>query len=129
MPRERTYTDIDFDLTLNATTQDIYKVYDLNAVKQSVKNLVLTNFYGRPFHPEIGSSIRGLLFENWSPIVEFAMKENIKAVIDSFEPRADVVDVRCSFDDKSNTLYVEVDLYLYALMQEATVDFVLERAR
>lgn len=129
MANNRVYTDIDFNLERNPITNDVLRVYDLNAIKASVKSLVLTEFYGRPFHPEIGSAVAGLLFENWSPIVDVAVEETIKDIITNHEPRATVESVTAQFDDASNTFRVTINLYLHALMQEATVDIILDRAR
>lgn len=129
MPTKRTYTDLNFNLERHPASQDVLRVYDLNAVKASIRHLILTEFYGRPFHPEIGSSVNTLLFENWSPLVDFAVKEAVKTTIANHEPRAEVKDVRTQFDDSSNTYRVEIDVYLYALMQETTIDFILQRAR
>jgi phage baseplate assembly protein W len=129
MPTARVFIDIDFNLTIHPSSGDVLKVYDVNAIKQSVKSLVRTEFYGRPFHPEIGSSVAGLLFENWSPFLDEAVKTTIKDVVDSNEPRASVEDVRTQFDPSSNSYNVEIDLYLYALMQAATVDIILKRIR
>lgn len=129
MPNQRTFTDINFNLEVHPATGDVLKVYDLNAVKESVKHLVLTEFYGRPFHPEIGNSSAGILFELWSPIVAEAIKVTISDVIEANEPRASVEEVRVAFDDANSQVYVEIDLYLFALMQPATVDMVLKRVR
>ena len=64
----RIYSDLDLDFTRNPVTSDIVKLNDVDSVKRSVKNLIQTNHYERPFHPEIGSDIRGLLFENMTPL-------------------------------------------------------------
>ena len=60
----RIYSDLDLDFTRNPVTSDVVKLTDVEAVKRSVKNLIQTNHYERPFHPEIGSDVRALLFEN-----------------------------------------------------------------
>ena len=60
MPKNKTFSDLDFSFTAHPATGDIMRVYDVNAVKASIKHLVLTEFYGRMFHPEIGSSAAGL---------------------------------------------------------------------
>lgn len=129
MPTERTFTDIDFNLTVHPASKDVLRVYDLDSVKAAVKNLVLTEFYGRPFHPEIGSSVAGLLFEPWSPILVLAIETTVKDVVEGNDPRVQVEEVRVQFDEGSNTLYVEIDIWLFALMQAATVDLVLKRVR
>ena len=129
MPTERTFSDVNFNLDIHPATKDVLKVYDLDSVKASVKHLVLTEFYGRPFHPEIGSSIAGLLFENFSPLVGEAITQTIKDVVHGNDPRAEVTAVRVEFDDQNNRVFCEIDLYLFALMQPATVNLVLRRVR
>lgn len=126
---QRTFSDLNWDLEIHPATNDVLRVYDANAIKASVKHLVLTEFYGRPFHPEIGSSVAGLLFEPWSPIVDRAVEISIEDIINNHEPRATVNLVSVEFDDKTHTYKVTVHFYMNALMQEATVDLLLERAR
>lgn len=129
MANQKIFSDLDFSFTASPQTGDVLRVYDLNAVKASVKHLVLTEFYGRPFHPEIGSSVAGLLFENWSPLLDKAIQATVTDIIKDHEPRAEVLEVRANFDHTTSTYYVEVDLFLKGLMQEVTIDFLLERAR
>ena len=129
MPTNRIFSDVDFSFTAHPTTGDVMRVYDVTAIKAAVKHLVLTEFYGRPFHPEIGSSVAGLLFENWSPLLDKAVETTITDIIKSEEPRAEVMEVRAKFNPGTLTYYVEVDLFLKALMQEVSVEFLLERAR
>ena len=128
MPKQ-TFSDIDFNLERHPESNDVLKLYDANAVKASIKHLVLTNFYGRPFHPEIGSSVYGLLFEPWSPVIGKACEQTIRDVIEDYEPRATIQSVNVSFDDSNNQLNVSVGFSINALLQELTVDFILDRIR
>ena len=68
------YKDLDLNFTRNPVTNDVTRIEDIDAVKRSVKNLVQTNFYERPFHPELGCGIRELLFENYTPIIGIFLK-------------------------------------------------------
>jgi len=129
MPTERTFSDVNFNLDIHPDTKDVLKVYDLESVKASVRHLVLTEFYGRPFHPEIGSSVAGLLFENPGPMIAEAIATTVTDVVEGNDPRAEVTAVRVDFDIDNNRIAVEIDLYLFALMQAATVDLVLKRVR
>ena len=63
----RKFKDIDLDFGRNVVTNDVNTVTDIIAIKRSVKNLIQTNFYERPFHPELGCGVRELLFENFTP--------------------------------------------------------------
>ena len=73
----RQFRDIDLDFNRNAITNDVAVVEDVIAVKRSVKNLIQTNFYERPFHPELGCGVRQLLFENFTPLTAIYMRKKI----------------------------------------------------
>jgi phage baseplate assembly protein W len=90
----RQYTDLDLFFTKKATSKDISKVTDIQAVKRSVRNLILTNHYEKPFHPEIGSGVRGILFEPMTPLTAHILTRKIEDVIENFEPRARLISVR-----------------------------------
>ena len=74
----RKFSDIDLNFTRNTITSDIIKVEDVIAVKRSVKNLVQTNFYERPFQPELGCGVRELLFENFTPMTKIFLEKKYK---------------------------------------------------
>ena len=90
----RQYTDLDLFFAKKATSKDISKVTDIQAVKRSIRNLVLINHYEKPFHPEIGSGVRGILFEPMSPLTAHILTRKIEDVITNFEPRARLISVR-----------------------------------
>ena len=89
----RQYTDLDLFFNKKATSKDISKVTDIQAVKRSVRNLVLTNHYEKPFHPEIGSGVRGILFEPMTPLTAYVLTRKIEDVIKNFEPRVRLIGV------------------------------------
>ena len=84
----RQYRDLDLFFTKRSTDRDVNTLSNVQAVKRSVRNLVLTNFYEKPFHPEIGSGVRELLFENANPLTSIAISQAITDVINNYEPRA-----------------------------------------
>ena len=90
----RQYTDLDLFFGKKATSKDISKVTDIQAVKRSIRNLVLTNHYEKPFHPEIGSGVRDMLFEPMTPLTAHILTRKIEDVITNFEPRARLMSVR-----------------------------------
>lgn len=91
----RVYKDLNLNFTKNPVTSDVAVITDVNAVKRSIRNLLLTNHYDRPFHPEIGSNIPALLFENFGPITGNQLSRTIEEMISNFEPRARVETVEC----------------------------------
>ena len=78
----RIYKDLDMDFAKNPTTKDVATVEDVVAVKRAVRNLVQTNFYERPFHPELGCGIRELLFENYDPVNGILLKRKLSEVLE-----------------------------------------------
>jgi phage baseplate assembly protein W len=89
----RTYSDFNIDFIPNPMTGDLTKVTGVNSVVQSIMNLVSTNHYERPFHPEIGGNVRKLLFELVDPVTANLLSKEIQDVIANFEPRATVLNV------------------------------------
>ena len=114
----RVYKDLNLNFTRNPVTGDVATVTDVNAVKRSIRNLLLTNHYERPFHPEIGSDIPALLFENFGPITGNQLSRNIEEMILNFEPRARVETVECFPVPDSNRYDVRVYFYVENLPAE-----------
>jgi hypothetical protein len=96
------------NFTSNPATGDISKVVDVNAVKQALISLVSTNFNERLFRPKLGTGIRGLLFENVSPMIAVTLQKIIEQTITNYEPRVglDRVDVQPSVDSNSYSVAI-----------------------
>ena len=77
----RIYKDLNLDFQQNTATKDIQKITDVESVKRSVRNLINLNYYEKPFHPEIGSNLRGLLFENITAQISHYMSKQIELLI------------------------------------------------
>ena len=123
------YNDLDLDFTRNPVTNDITKIEDVDAVKRSVKNLVQTNLYERPFHPELGCGIRELLFENYTPIVGIFLKRKISEVITAYEPRVSLQDISLEDDGDRNRLKVSIYFYVQGVPEPVVVETYLQRLR
>ena len=108
----RQYRDLDLFFSRKNGTNDIEKITDIEAVKRSVRNLVLTNFYEKPFHPEIGSGIRDMLFENMTPITAVVLARKVEDVIENFEPRARLIGVRASPNLDRNEYEVTIEFFV-----------------
>tara|TARA_B100001250_G_scaffold119641_1_gene101562 strand:- start:1534 stop:1956 length:423 start_codon:yes stop_codon:yes gene_type:complete len=108
----RVYKDLNLNFSTNPVTQDVTTVTDVNAVKRSVRNLLLTNHYDRPFHPEIGSNVQALLFENFGPITGNQLTRTIEEMIANFEPRARVESVECFPLPDTNTYDIRIYFYV-----------------
>jgi len=108
----RQYKDLDLFFSRKNGTNDIEKITDIEAVKRSVRNLVLTNFYEKPFHPEIGSGIRDMLFENMTPITAVVLARKVEDVIENFEPRARLIGVRAQPNLDRNEYEVTIEFFV-----------------
>ena len=125
----RTFSDLDLNFTAHPVTKDITRRFDENAVKASLKNLIFTQNYERPFHSEIGSPIRALLFEPASPLVIASMKKAIYDMVNNFEPRVRLIDVQVRYMPDSNDIGVTIVFSIINTEKPLTLDLVLERTR
>ena len=124
------YSDIDLFFGPKIGSKDISKLTDFAAVKRSVRNLVLTNFYEKPFHPEIGSGVRDVLFEPMTPITAYVLTMKIEEVIENFEPRARLVGVRAMPNLDNNAYDVTIEFYVVNVPTElVNMEILLERLR
>lgn len=125
----RIFSDIDLNFTAHPVTKDITRRFDENAVKSSLKNLVLTSNYERPFHSEIGSPIRALMFESFSPMFVATLKKSIINMIDNFEPRVVVIEVLINNRPDDNAVEVTIEFRIVNTEKPLTLGLVLERTR
>ena len=108
----RKYRDLDLFFSRKQGSGDVNRITDVEAVKRSVRNLVLTNFYEKPFHPEIGSGVRDMLFENMSPLTAVVLAKKVEDVIENFEPRARLVGVRALPNLDRNEYEVTIEFFV-----------------
>ena len=108
----RQYKDLDLFFAKTQSSNDVRKVTDIQAVKRSVRNLVLLNHYEKPFHPEIGSGIRDMLFENMSNMTAFILAKKIEDVIENFEPRVKLISVRADPNLDRNEYEVTIEFFV-----------------
>ena len=125
----RIYKDLNLDFQQNSATKDIQKLSDVESVKRSVRNLVNLNYYEKPFHPEIGSNLRGLLFENITAQISHYMGKQIELLIRNYEPRCKMVEVSNRPDVERNGYAVSVSFYVVNTPNPIQVETFLERLR
>ena len=125
----RIFSDLDFNFTLNPVTGDVTRRYDEDAIKTSLRNLILTANYERPFHSEIGSPIKKLLFEPASPLLGAMLKRTISDVITSFEPRVNIIDITAVIGDDDNSVDVSIEFTILNTTAPVTLDLTLQRTR
>jgi phage baseplate assembly protein W len=127
--RRPNYSDLDLDFIAHPTTGDVVKKTGEEAIKRSVRNLILTNFYDRPFRPSIGSNVQKLLFENANPLVVGFLKDAIEEVITNFEPRVKLVDLKVDFDYDGNGYKVGLAFMIANKSDPIITTLFLERLR
>jgi phage baseplate assembly protein W len=125
----RIFSDLDLNFTAHPITKDVSLRYDESAVKASIKNLVLTQNYERPFHSEIGSPIYKLLFDLSTPLLSITLKQVLKDLIVNHEPRVNLNDVVVSVSPDNNSVYVSIYFTILNTTKPIQLDLVLERTR
>jgi len=125
----RIYKDLDLDFGRNRVTNDVNRLTDVEAVKRSVRNLINTNHYERPFHPEIGSDVRAMLFEPMTPLTALNLQRKVAEVLNNFEPRIDLQQVLANPDIDRNSYTLKIMFYVVGSDQPVEVETFLERLR
>ena len=125
----RLYKDIALSFEKNSATKDVIIKKDVDAVKQSVRNLIMTNHYERPFHPEIGSGLRGMLFEPMTPLTAIGLQRKVEEVLVNFEPRINLSQVLAIPNIDNNAYDLKIKFYVIGNSQPVEVETFLERLR
>ena len=124
------YVDLDLFFGRKNSNSDIQDITNVKAVKRSVRNLILTNHCEKPFHLEIGSGVRDMLFENMTPVTAHILARKVEDVINNFEPRARLVGVRAEPDLDKNLYEVTIEFYVINQPTELVdLTVMLERLR
>lgn len=127
--RKIDYSDLDLDFLAHPTTKDVVKKTGNDAIKRSIRNLILTNFYDRPFRSYIGSNVQKLLFENAVPLAINFLKDAIQEVVYNFEPRVELKNVDIQFDEDNNGFNVTLYYVILNRAEPVVTGIFLERIR
>ena len=126
----RQYTDLDLFFGKKSSNSDVQDITDIKAVKRSIRNLVLLNHYEKPFHPEIASGVRDMLFELMTPVTATILARKIEDVINNFEPRARLISVNALPNLDRNEYEVSIEFYVVNQPTELVdLTIMLERVR
>ena len=125
----RIYSDLNLDFQQNTATKDIQKITDVESVKRSVRNLINLNHYEKPFHPEIGSNLRAMLFENITPQMTHVISKEIDNLIRNYEPRARLVQISTMPQFDKNAYAATISFYVQNSPDRIVVESFLERLR
>ena len=123
------YKDLNLGFEQNTATKDIQKIKDVEAVKRSVRNLINTNHYEKPFHPEIGSNLRAMLFELMTPQMNHVISKQIENLVNNYEPRCRLVQVHTQPMFDRNGYSVQISFRVLNHPNEVIVESFLERLR
>ena len=125
----RSWSDLDLDFNAHPVTKDIVTKTDVEAVKRSVRNLILTNRYERPFQPEIDGGVTRHLFQLSTPSTKLDIKTAIQVAIANFEPRVQLIDVFVGGDLDRNGFDVTINFRVINVPEPVTIELFLERLR
>jgi phage baseplate assembly protein W len=126
----RQYRDLDLFFGRKPISKDINIITDIENIKRAVKNLVLTNIYEKPFHPEIASGVRDMLFENMTPLTSIVLTKKVEDVIENFEPRVRLMSVSARPNLDRNEYEMTIEFFIKNFPTTLiTVDMFLERLR
>jgi phage baseplate assembly protein W len=127
--RKRDFSDLDLDFMPHPTTGDVMRKTGIDAIKRSVRNLILTNFYDRPFRSYIGSGALKLLHENMNPITANFLNNAIREVVENYEPRVRVDNIVVDFDYDNNGYNASLFFTILNRNEPVVINIFLERIR
>lgn len=127
--RTTLYSDIDLFFGIHPISGDVTRLTDIDAIKKSVRNLVLTNYNERPFKPSLGGNITALLFEPADRFTAELIKDSIRTVINRYEPRVDIVTIDVIDDSDRNAYDVSLTVRIKSMDTETPIDFSIRRYR
>ena len=128
-PKQEIFSDLDMSFTAHPITGFLSRKTNRLAVRQSVKNLILTEVYERPYKPLLGCGIRNYLFEPFTPITRKLMEDSIRETIDNYEPRASLIAVQVEEYEETHTLTVSIAFMIQNDPEPVVLDVILERVR
>ncbi len=125
----RIYSDLNLSFTKNPATKDVARLFDVQAIKRAVKNIILTNKFERPFNSDFGCNLRGFLFENITEPLLVIIKDRVAMAIEKYEPRVSVEDVVVREDIDKNGLSIMVSFLINGTEAPVSVSTFLQRVR
>lgn len=123
------YSDIDFTFTKKPVVGDVALSYDTQAVTRSIRNLLQTKHYERPFNPGLGSNLETILFEPISPMSASSLESEIRVMIKNYEPRVSLTEVKVDPQEERNAYSISLTFFVENAVTPTTVTMLLERLR
>lgn len=127
--RKKPWTDLDLSLRLHPIRKDIMPLRDDAAIKNSIRNLILTNFFERPFQPLVGADLLGILFEPATVFTRNVIKDKVTKVVNRYEPRVEILNIEITDMRDSNAYMISISYRIKEFNITDTTQVVLERLR
>jgi len=127
--KKKPWRDLDLSLKIHPIRKDIIPLKDDAAIKNAVKNLLVSNFFERPFQPTLGANLRGLLFEPADAITKLDLKQGIRRVLDTHEPRIRVLNIKVLDEPDNNSYRITVNFLIKEYDTAESVEIILRRLR
>jgi|TARA_B100001094_G_scaffold58104_1_gene53558 phage baseplate assembly protein W len=127
--KKKPWRDLDLSLKIHPIRKDIIPLKDDVAIKNAVKNLLISNFFERPFQDDLGANLRGLLFEPAGFITEIQLRDNIRTVLNKYEPRVRVTNIDITDLSQQNAYKIIVNFKIKEYDSAASVEIILRRLR
>jgi phage baseplate assembly protein W len=127
--KKKIYSDIPINLTVHPKSKDLSMVSNEEAVKRSIKNLILTDRYERPFQPDLGGNVKAMLFENFDRLTSSHVRNQLEATIHNHEPRAKVLDIKVTPSFDENGINITLTFVVTGSSRPVTLNALLERRR
>jgi len=127
--KKKPWRDLDLSLKIHPIRKDIIPLKDDVAIKNAVKNLLVSNFFERPFQDDLGANLRGLLFEPAGFITEIQLRDNIRTVLNKYEPRVRVTNIDITDLSQQNAYKIIVNFKIKEYDSAASVEIILRRLR
>jgi len=127
--KKKPWSDLDLSLKIHPIRKDIIPLKDDAAIKNAVKNLLISNFYERPFQDDLGANLRGLLYEPADVITEIELRDNIREVLTKYEPRITVTNIVIRDNSQANEYGIIVNFNIKEYDSADSVEIILRRLR
>jgi phage baseplate assembly protein W len=127
--QQKKYSDFTANFDFHPDTGDLFRITDINAVKSSLRNLLQTNFYERPFQPRLGSNIPALLFENMSAATLASLSDTITQTINKYEPRVNIISLNCLANTDAESVSINLTFSINSIPDNQTISVVIDRVR
>ena len=127
--KKKEYRDLDLSLELHPIRKDITPVRDSEAIKNAIRNILSTEMFERPFQPDLGASLKSILFENADALTETTLETLVESALVDNEPRINVIGVACSFSERQNAYRCAIKYIIKDIGETDTIEIKLRRLR